>query len=77
MKLPFGLKYPGKLAVLRIAAVAALIGLGFTTWVVVDPGPMSLVLGSTIAHSMGGLSFLIFVGVVIADLRRSKVLDEG
>jgi hypothetical protein len=61
---------------LRVAAVAALVGLGFTIWSVVDPRPLALLVGGLLGAVVGGLSFLLFVVTVVADLRRAHVLDS-
>lgn len=54
---------------LRIAALLALFGLALMVWAVLVPTPMPVVLAMTVGQGAGTLSFLIFLLVVIAELR--------
>jgi hypothetical protein len=60
---------------LRLAAVLAMVGLAFMVWGVLVPTPMPVILAMSIGQGIGTLSFMIFLLVVITDLRRAKVLD--
>jgi hypothetical protein len=53
---------------LRLAALLALVGLGLVAWSVLDPRPAPVLLGLTVGQAFGVLSFLLFAGVVAADL---------
>lgn len=61
--------------VLRIAAGLALFGLVFMCWAVLQPTPMPVILAMSVGQGAGTLSFLMFLFVVIADLRRAKVFE--
>jgi len=62
--------------VLRVAAVLAIVGLIFMVWAVLVPTPMPVILAMSIGQGVGTLSFLLYLLVVIAELRRRGVLDE-
>jgi hypothetical protein len=62
--------------VLRVAAVLALIGIGFMLWGVLAPTPMPVILAMSVGQGLGCLSFLLYLIVVITDLRRRKVFDK-
>ena len=61
---------------LRFASVCSLIGLALMVWSVLEPTPMPVILAMSVGQGIGTLSFLVYLGVVIADLRRKKVLEE-
>jgi len=54
---------------LRIAALLALFGLAMMVWAVLAPTPMPVILAMSVGQGAGTLSFLIFLLVVIAELR--------
>ncbi len=55
---------------LRAACVLAIVALGFMVWSVLDPTPAPVVLAMSMGQALGTLSFLAFLVVVAADLRR-------
>jgi hypothetical protein len=63
-------------AILCVASVLALIGLGLMVWSVIQPTPMPVILAMSVGQGIGILSFVLFLLVVLADLRKKKVLDE-
>ena len=65
-----------RMRVLQIAAVLALFGLAMMVWAVLVPTPMPVILAMSVGQGAGTLSFLLYLLVVIADLRRSRVFDE-
>jgi hypothetical protein len=65
------------LIALRIASVMALIGLALMLWGVLVPTPMPVILAMSLGQGIGTLSFLIYLVVVVADLRRAHVFDVG
>lgn len=65
-----------QMAILRIAALLAILGLVFMCWAVLAPTPMPVVLAMTIGQGAGSLSFLLYLIVIVADLRAKKVFDE-
>jgi hypothetical protein len=64
------------IAILCVASVLALIGLGLMVWSVVQPTPMPVILAMSVGQGIGMLSFALFLVVVLVDLRKKKVLDE-
>jgi hypothetical protein len=68
---------------LSIACVMALVALAMIVWSIVDPRPIPVVAAMSVAQGLGTLSLLIYLFVVLADLRRARVLgredrkDEG
>jgi hypothetical protein len=56
--------------VLRAACVLALVALGLMAWSLFDPRPMPVILAMSVGQALGTLSFLSFVYVVVADIRR-------
>lgn len=64
--------------ILQVAAVFALIGLGFVAWSIVDPRPAPILLGLSVGQGFGILSFLMFAVVVAADLGLKRhIKNEG
>jgi len=61
---------------LRIAAVLALVGLALMVWGSLDPTPLPVIVAMSVGQGIGIVSFLIYLVVVVADLRRAKVFDR-
>jgi hypothetical protein len=64
------------LLALRAAAVAALLALALMVWGILDPHPISLVIAMSVGQALGTASFLVFLGVVVVDLRRANVFSR-
>ena len=62
---------------LRWAAVSGLVSLGLMVWGVIDPHPISLVIAMSVGQVLGTLALGVFVLVVLADLRRARVLSDS
>ncbi len=62
---------------LTIACALALVGLALIVWSIVDPRPVPVVVAMSVAQGVGTLSLLVYLVVVIADLRRARVLGGG
>lgn len=62
--------------VLVVACSMCLFALGLIVWSIVAPSPLSVMVAMSVAQGTGTLSLLLYVWVVIADLRRSKVLGD-
>jgi hypothetical protein len=58
------------------ACVLALVALALIVWSIVDPRPMPVVISMSIAQGLGTLSLLVYLGVVLADLVRARVLGR-
>jgi hypothetical protein len=59
---------------LRIAAVGALVALLLMVAAFVLPGPVPLIVFMSAGQGLGTLSLLLYVAVVVIDLRRAGVL---
>jgi hypothetical protein len=59
---------------LRLSCVLTLVGLGFALWSLLDPTPIPVILAMSVAQAVGTVAFLIYLTVVVRDLRRSRVL---
>jgi hypothetical protein len=62
--------------VLVVACGMCLFALALIVWSIVAPSPLSVMVAMSVAQGIGTLSFLLYLWVVIADLRRSKVLGD-
>jgi hypothetical protein len=61
---------------LRWSAVLGLVALGLMVWGVIVPSPISLVIAMSFGQVFGTLSFLVFLIVVLNDLRRARVFSD-
>jgi hypothetical protein len=61
---------------LRISAVLTLLGLGFMVWAIVDPRATPVMIAMSVGQGLGTLAFVIYLGVVLADLRARVFSDE-
>jgi hypothetical protein len=62
---------------LRWSAVLGLIALVLMVWGVVAPSPISLVIAMSVGQVFGTLSFVVFLLVVVNDLRRARVFSDA
>ena len=58
---------------LRIACVCALVALGLIVWSLLDPRALPVVVAMSVGQVLGTLSLLVYVIVVVADLRRVRI----
>ena len=58
------------------ACVLALVALALIVWSIVDPRPMPVVISMSVAQGLGTLSLVIYLGVVLLDLVRARVLGR-
>jgi peptidoglycan/LPS O-acetylase OafA/YrhL len=65
-----------RMRVLQVAALLALFGLAMMVWAVLVPTPMPVILAMSVGQGAGTLSFLLYLLVVIADLRHKRIFDE-
>jgi len=54
---------------LRSACLLSLLALGLMVWSVLDPRPLPVILAMSLGQLLGTLSLLLFLLVVVADLR--------
>jgi len=57
---------------LRIAAVLSLVGLALMMWSVFDPRPAPVLIGLSLGQVIGTSSFVIYLAIVIWDIRRRR-----
>lgn len=62
--------------ILVAACVMCLVALAMIVWSIVLPSPLSVMVAMSVAQGIGTLSLMLYVWVVIADLRRARVLGE-
>lgn len=60
---------------LRFAAVLALLSIALMTLSIIVPRPMPIILSMSAGQAIGTLATMIYVLVVVWDLRRKHVLD--
>jgi hypothetical protein len=57
-------------SLLRAASALALAGLALMVWSVFDPRPLPVIVAMSVGQIVGTLSFVMFLAIVLADLRR-------
>lgn len=62
---------PGPDRIVRVAAVIALVALGFMVWSLLDPRPIPIMVAMSVGQGLGTLSLALYAVVVIADARRA------
>lgn len=60
------------IAILRVAAVLALVALGLMVWSLIDPRPPPVLIAMSVGQALGTMSFAAFLFVVAWDLRRIR-----
>lgn len=66
----------GSRRVLVTACVICLIALGLMVWSLFSKTVLAVMVAMSVGQGLGTLSLLLYIWVVIADLRRAHVLDE-
>ena len=61
---------------LRVSAVLTLVGLALMIWSILDPRPTPVMTAMTVGQGVGTAAFIIYLVVVLADLRRARVLAD-
>ena len=61
---------------LRLASFLGLLALLLIVWSVLDPRPIPVFLGMSVAQGIGTLSFAMFGWTILRDLVRSGVLSK-
>jgi hypothetical protein len=62
---------------IRLACVLSLIALSLMGWSLVDSTPIAVIVAMSVGQALGTLSLVLFLVVVVWDLRRARVLSEG
>jgi len=57
---------------LRISALLTLVALVFMVWSLLQPTPMPVMLAMTVGQGLGTLAFVLFLVVIIRDVRRKR-----
>jgi hypothetical protein len=73
MKLLLNVRYYDR--ALRVACVIALVALGLVVWSLLDERALPVVVAMSVGQVLGTLSLLIYLAVVLADLRRVRITD--
>jgi hypothetical protein len=61
---------------LRLSGVLTLIGLALMVWAILDPRATPVIIAMSVGQAVGTLAFVIYLGVVVFDLRRTRVLAD-
>lgn len=61
---------------LRLACWLTLLGLSSFCWSVLDPRPVPVMVAMSIGQVIGTFASLIFLVIVVADLRTANVLKD-
>ena len=61
---------------LRWASLFGVASLVLMIWGVIDPNPIALVIAMSAGQALGTLAFVVFVLVVINDLRKARVFSR-
>jgi hypothetical protein len=62
---------------IRVACVLSLVALGLMGWSLVDSTPIAVIAAMSVGQALGTLSFVVFLAVVVWDLRRARVLSDA
>ncbi len=62
---------------LRVACVMAIVALALMAWSMLDPRPLPVLVAMSAGQALGTVSFLIFLAVVVSDLRRARAADDA
>jgi hypothetical protein len=68
-------RYLSSRAILRTAAVAAIVAMGLMVWPMFHPDALVIMAALSIGQGLGTISLLAFIYVVIRDMRRSGVFE--
>jgi hypothetical protein len=61
---------------IRLACVGSLVALALIVWSLLDPQPLAVIVAMSIGQGLGTLSLVLFILVVIGDMRRAHLLDR-
>ena len=61
---------------LRIAAVLTLLALALMISSLLRPSPLLVILAMSVGQALGTLAFGLYLWVIVADLRRARVLFD-
>jgi hypothetical protein len=59
-----------------VACVLTLAALGLMLWSIFDPRPIPVIIAMSVGQGIGTLAFAIYLFVLIAALRKARVLDQ-
>lgn len=71
-----GLGATGSRRVLVVACGVCLIGLALMVWSLFSPTVLAVMVAMSVGQALGTLSLVLYLWVVIADLRRARVLRD-
>jgi hypothetical protein len=58
-------------ALVRLAAILALVGIGLMVWSLLEPRPIPIMVAMSVGQGIGTMSLLLYIAVVIADAFRA------
>jgi hypothetical protein len=58
-------------ALVRLSAILALVGIGLMVWSLLDPRPIPIMVAMSVGQGVGTMSLLLYVAVVIAEAFRA------
>ncbi len=61
---------------LRYACWMTIAALAMFVWSVLDPGVIPVMIAMSVGQVLGTLATMLFLWVVLSDLRRARVLDR-
>ncbi|MEQ9495198.1 MAG: hypothetical protein RIT81_00035 [Deltaproteobacteria bacterium] len=61
---------------LRFACWMTIAALAMFVWSVLDPGVIPVMIAMSVGQVLGTLATMLFLWVVLSDLRRARVLDR-
>lgn len=61
---------------LRYACWMTIAALAMFVWSVIDPGVIPVMIAMSVGQVLGTLATMLFLWVVLSDLRRARVLDR-
>lgn len=66
------MKLPSSTTALRMACVAAMVGLALMLWSLLDPSVQPVLIALSVGQAIGTLSLLVFAWVVVSDYRARR-----
>jgi hypothetical protein len=64
------------ITMLRISAVLTIVGLAFMVWSLIQPTPMPVMLAMSVGQAFGTFAFMLYLVVIVIDLKRGRRLKR-
>jgi hypothetical protein len=62
---------------IRVSAVLALVAIALMAWGLLGSGVVAIMVAMTVGQGLGTLSLLLYLVVLVRDLRRSRLLKDS